>query len=51
MTPKRWVLLVALAWIVVVSILHMWLNWQIFDSAGPEANTGPHFPVGFLPVT
>jgi hypothetical protein len=51
MTPKRWVLVVVLGWIVLVSILHMWLNWRVFDAAGPGAYAGPRYRVGFLPVT
>jgi hypothetical protein len=51
MSPKRRVLLVVLGWLVVVSVLHLWLNLRAFDTAKPEEQTGPRFRVGFLPVT
>jgi hypothetical protein len=50
MSPKRWVLFVVLAWIVTVTILHLWLNLHAFDSQ-PQAHAGLRFRVGFLPVT
>ena len=51
MSSKRMVLAVVPAWLGMVSILHMWLNWRAFDARGPEVHAGPRFRVGFLPVT
>ena len=51
MSPKRWVLFVVLAWIVTVTLLHLWLNLHAFDNRQPQAHAGLRFRVGFLPVT
>jgi hypothetical protein len=51
MAPKRWVFLVVFAWVVMVSILHLWLNLHAFDPPKPETGAGTRFRVGFLPVT
>jgi hypothetical protein len=49
---KRWLVFAALGWLVVVTLLHLWLNLGAFeqrrDSTG---DLGPRFRVGFLPVT
>jgi NitT/TauT family transport system substrate-binding protein len=50
MSPKRWVLFVVLAWIVTVTVLHLWLNLHAFDNRQPQAHAGLRFRVGFLPV-
>jgi NitT/TauT family transport system substrate-binding protein len=51
MSPKRWVSLIAVTWIVTVSVLHLWLNLDAFSATVRQASDGPRFRVGFLPVT
>lgn len=49
---KRWLVLAALGWLVVVTLLHLWLNLGAFEYRRESAgNEGPTFRVGFLPVT
>ena len=45
---KKTVLLGAVAWVAAVSVLHAWLNLDLFRRA--ESAETP-FKVGFLPVT
>ena len=51
MSAKRWVLVVAAGWIAIVSVLHLWLNWRVFDATQPHLGDDARFRVGFLPVT
>lgn len=51
MSPKRWVMLVVVAWVVTVTMLHLWLNLRAFETHGPKEASGQRFRVGFLPVT
>jgi NitT/TauT family transport system substrate-binding protein len=51
MSSKRRVLAIVAAWIGIVSLLNMWLNWRVFDARAPEIHAGRPFQVGFLPVT
>src|SRR5580765_4614891 len=52
MTLKRIVLLVALIWIVVVSVLHATLNLHVRLFGAKKEEVGQEkFHVGFLPVT
>lgn len=48
---KRWLVLSALAWIAVVTVLHLWLNLGAFRRRPGQAQDGQEFRVGFLPVT
>lgn len=48
MSPARVVLLVALAWVMLVTLLHAWLNLRVLES---KPMTEERFRVGFLPVT
>lgn len=43
----RWLLPLAVGWIVTVTALHWWLN----PRGGPRTPDGVAFRVGFLPVT
>jgi len=51
-TMRRLVLLVVIGWIVLVTVLHLWLNLHAFD-VGPryKDKAGLEFRVGYLPVT
>ena len=51
MSGKRWVLVGVLAWVIAVTVLHLWLNLRVFDPPRLQAQDGPRFRVGFLPVT
>jgi hypothetical protein len=51
MSAKRRVLLVVLGWLVIVSVLHLWLNLHVFEAPKPVEQAGSRFRVGFLPVT
>jgi hypothetical protein len=50
MSVRLRILLVALAWLLVVTFLHLWLNTRVLDFHG-SAQRGAQFRVGFLPVT
>lgn len=50
MTLRRTVPIVAVVWLVAVSLLHGWLNLGLFARAQVYGDNGP-FRVGFLPVT
>jgi len=49
---KRVLLLTGLGWIVLITVLHLWLNLDIkwFRSAKASDAEG-RFRIGFLPVT
>jgi len=49
MSLKNSVLLGSVAWLVLISGLHAWLNLDLFRKVGPQAATT--LKVGFLPVT
>ena len=49
--PARFkVLFSVIAWLMIVTILHLWLNTNVRDSAS-DAQARVRFKVGFLPVT
>lgn len=41
----------ALAWLLVISLLHAWLNLHLFAHATGSLSSGQKFRIGFLPVT
>ena len=49
MSLKKTVVLGSVAWLVLISGLHAWLNLDLFRKGGPQASTT--LKVGFLPVT
>jgi hypothetical protein len=52
MSSKLKVLLGVIGWLVVVTLLHLWLNTHALDlGSGNKPQTGVRFQVGFLPVT
>lgn len=49
---RRLILLVAIGWIVFVTVLHLWLNLHVFDAdLKHNVKASSPFRVGFLPVT
>lgn len=48
---KRLLVTIALTWIAVVTVLHLWLNLGTFSVRPGSRQDGPAFRVGFLPVT
>lgn len=38
-------------WLVLITVLHMWINWGAFDTNPPPGSSGQRFRIGFLPVT
>jgi NitT/TauT family transport system substrate-binding protein len=52
MSLRRTVILGSISWLVVISLLHGWLNLGLFDRASRRDLSKPApFRVGFLPVT
>ena len=49
MSLKKTVVLGSVAWLVLITGLHAWLNLGLFRKTGPQAATT--LKVGFLPVT
>ena len=49
MTLKKTVALGSLAWVLLISGLHAWLNLGSFRTTGPQASTA--LKVGYIPVT
>jgi hypothetical protein len=49
---KRIVIVVALSWVLVITVLHLWLNLDIrcLRASRPSDAEG-RFRIGFLPVT
>jgi hypothetical protein len=49
---KRVIILSSVAWVVVITVLHLWLNLDVkwFQSARATEAEG-RFRIGFLPVT
>jgi hypothetical protein len=48
MTFKKTILLGSVAWLLLISALHAWLNLGLFRAAATQEKS---FKVGFLPVT
>lgn len=51
MTFSRTVLLGALVWVSLITLLHATLNWKLFEAKSQDGESRPKFRVGFLPVT
>jgi hypothetical protein len=51
MTFGRIVLVGTLLWVALISLLHAWLNWGLFEPAPAQREARAKFRVGFLPVT
>jgi hypothetical protein len=52
MSMRRTVILGALSWMAVISLLHGAMNQGLFNRPASRASGGaPPFRVGFLPVT
>ena len=49
MRLRRTLVLGSVAWLVLITGLHAWLNLDLFRKTGPRAATT--MKVGFLPVT
>jgi hypothetical protein len=49
---KRIIVITALAWVVVISVLHAWLNLDVnWLELGAARDAEARFQIGFLPVT
>jgi len=52
MSTRRTAVLASIGWLAAISLLHGWLNLNLFDYALKRmAAGGPPFRVGFIPVT
>jgi hypothetical protein len=51
MTFARTLTLCLTLWLVVISFLHAWLNWNVFDKKPAASSERKKFRVGYLPVT
>ena len=49
MSMRKVLILIAIAWLIAITVVHAWLNLHLFASV-PAAN-GKKFRIGFLPVT
>jgi hypothetical protein len=49
---KRVIIITAVSWIVVITVLHLWLNLDIrWLRASRPSDAEGRFRIGFLPVT
>lgn len=51
MSLRKTLLLVAVAWLVLITLLHAAINLHLFRFADTETATNKKFRIGFLPVT
>src|SRR5438093_6869493 len=51
MSMRKVLILIAVAWLIAITLVHAWLNLHVFDSRGAATTDHKKFRIGFLPVT
>ncbi len=51
MSMRKVLILIAIAWLIVITVIHAWLNLHLFDSKRVGIDAHKKFRIGFLPVT
>jgi len=51
MSMRKVLIVVAIAWLITITLVHAWLNLHVFDAKRAGADQHKKFRIGFLPVT
>jgi NitT/TauT family transport system substrate-binding protein len=51
MSMRRVLILIAIGWLIAITVVHAWLNLHFFDSKRVGIDDHKKFRIGFLPVT
>ena len=51
MSMRKVLILIAIAWLIAITVIHAWLNLHLFDSKRAGIDDHKKFRIGFLPVT
>src|SRR6267143_3414190 len=51
MSMRKILIVIAIAWLIAITLVHAWLNLHLFDSKRAGINEQKKFRIGFLPVT